>query len=144
MAGESEQATRERAESLLTELKKNDYDFSKLLLDGSFIVRKVKVDNKKYPVIFEKMLGMQVNQYSDVVEDGGTFHIFQVLQKDPARDMTEEEARTMLEDRLAPYFQEKRRGEWMQELRKDAKVEILLDDLKQEIPAPEIKTVEGK
>lgn len=127
MAGENEQSTRQRAERLLAELKNNGYDFSKLLLDGTFIVRKARVDMNKYPVIFEKMMGMQVDQFSDVVEDGGTFHIFQVLQKDPARDMTEEEARTMLEDRLSPYFQEKRRQEWMKELRKDARVEILLD-----------------
>lgn len=132
MAGPDRAATRATAEKLRDQLKANNNDFSKLLLDGTFIVRTIRVDQKKYPVVFEKMLGMEIGQFSEVVEDGDSFHIFQVLQKDPTRDMTEEEARTMLEDRLALYLQEKRRAEWTAELRKDATIEILLDELKGE------------
>ncbi|MFH1218046.1 MAG: peptidylprolyl isomerase [Pseudomonadota bacterium] len=139
MAGADKAATKAMADRLLAQMKENNNDFSKLVLDGTFIVRRVQVDKKKYPVIFEKMLGMQVGQFSDVVEDGGTFHIFEVLQKDPARDMTEEEAKTMLEDRLSLYLQEKRRAEWVIELRKDAKIEILLDDVKDVATSPETK-----
>lgn len=138
MAGSDKEATRATAERLLAQMKANNNDFSKLVLDGTFIVRKIRVDKNKYPLIFEKMLGMQIGQFSDVVEDNGTFHIFEVLQKDPSRDMTEEEAKTMLEDRLSLYLQEKRRAEWVAELRKDAKIEILLDELKDNVPtAPE-------
>ncbi|MBI5559125.1 MAG: peptidyl-prolyl cis-trans isomerase [Deltaproteobacteria bacterium] len=144
MAGQDKAATKATAEKLLAQFNQNNHDFAKLLLDGTFIVRKIRVDKNKYPDIFDKMLGMQIGQFSDVVEDGGSFHIFEVLQKDPSRDLTEEEARTMLEDRLAPYFQEMRRKEWVDVLRKDAKIEILLEELKQAPPAPEIKGVEAK
>lgn len=132
MAGKDEAATRATAEKLLALLKQNNNDFGKLVLDGTFIVRRLQVSKDKNPAVFAKMQDMQTGEFSGVVQDGGSFHIFEVLSKDPARDLTEEEARTMLEDRLAPYFQEKRRGEWVKELRKDAKVEILLDDLRQE------------
>lgn len=132
MAGKDEAATRATAEKLLGQLKKNNNDFGKLVLDGTFIVRRFQVSKDKNPAVFAKMQDMRIGEFSGVVQDGDSFHIFEVLTKDPARDLTEEEARTMLEDRLAPYFQEKRRAEWVEELRKDAKVEILLDDLQQE------------
>ena len=83
---------------------------------------------------------MEVGQFSDVVEDNGTFHIFEVVQNDPARDLTVEEASTFIEDKLAVHFQEQRRAEWVQELRKDAKIEILDVDLKNVLMAkPEEK-----
>ncbi|MBU4261804.1 MAG: peptidylprolyl isomerase [Proteobacteria bacterium] len=127
MAGKDEPTTSATAAEILAQLRRNNNDFGKLMLDGTFIVRTVQVNKDRNPAIFAKMLGMKVGEFSGVVQDGNTFHIFQVLAKEPARDMTEDEARTMLEDRLASYFQEKRRAEWIKELRKDAKVEILLD-----------------
>ncbi len=132
MAAESEEETRARGEQLLAELKAKNNDFGKLVLDGSFIVRRKLIIKDQYPVIFTKMLEMEVGQFSEVVEDNGTFHIFEVLKNEPARDMTEEEARGFIEDRLAPYFQEKRRAQWKKELRKDANIEILLEDLQGE------------
>lgn len=137
MAGENEESTRARAAELLAELKSKDNDFGKLVLDGSFIVRRLSIAKEKYPVVFEKMTEMKVGDFSEIVEDNGTFHIFEVMKNEPARDMTEEEARGFIEDRLAPYFQELRRSEWMKELRKDAKVEVLLDELKVVKTAPE-------
>lgn len=138
MAGRNEEETHKRADELLAELERNEHDFGKLVLDGSFIVRKLRVNREKYPVIFEQMEGMEVGQYSGVVKDNGSLHIFKVLKNEPARDMTEEEARGFIEDRLAPYFQEQRRAEWMEELRKNAEIEILLDDLKNEPAADKV------
>ena len=71
-----------------------------------------------------------MGQFSEVVEDGGTCHIFKVVQNDLARDLTEEESRKFIEDKLSYQFQEERRLEWIKELRKDAKIEILDEDLK--------------
>jgi parvulin-like peptidyl-prolyl isomerase len=132
LAGKDEQTTRATAEKLLEQLKRNNNDFGKLVLDGTFIVRRFQVKKDKNPAVFEKMQGMGIGEFSGVVKDGDAFHIFEVLEKEAARDLTEEEARTMLEDRLAPFFQENRRAEWAKELRSNAKVEILLEELKQE------------
>lgn len=118
-----------KAEELLGRLKAYDYDFGKLVLDGSFIVRKVQVKKDKLPVIFNAMKEMEVGEFSEVMEDGGTFHIFKVLKNSQGRDMTKEEARGLLEDRLAPYTQEKRKAAWMEELKKDAKITIYEDKL---------------
>ena len=126
-----EQATKKRAEELLAELKKNNNDFGKFVLDGTFIIRRMPIKKDKYPVVFATMQEMEVGQFSEVVEDNGTFHIFEVLQNYLARDMTVEEARGFIEDKLAPYFQEERRTEWINELRKDAKIEILDEDLRE-------------
>ena len=130
MDGGSEQKSKARAEELFIEIKKHDNDFGKLTLDGTFIVRNMPIKMEKYPVIFEQMKEMKVGEFSGVVFDNNTFHIFQVLKNDLARDMTPEEAKGFLEDRLAPYFQEQRRAEWIEELRKDAVIEILDKDLK--------------
>lgn len=123
--------TRQIADKLLDDLKTANNDFGKLVLDGTFIVRRMSIKNDKYPVIFKQMQEMEVGQFSEVVEDGGTFHIFEVLQNELARDLTEEEARSFIEDKLSYRFQEARRLEWIKELRKDAKIEILDEDLKE-------------
>lgn len=131
MDNEDKETVRENANKLLAELKTNENDFGKLLLDGTFIVRRLPVIQQKYPVIYEQMKTMEIGQLSGVVEDGGTFHIFKVLEREPARDLTKEEAKDFLENRLRFPAQEKRRAEWMQELRKDAKIEILDKDLQE-------------
>ena len=135
-----QETTRKHAEKLLAELKAKNNDFGKLVLDGTFIVRRLAINKSKYPVVYSRMQEMEVGQFSDVVEDNGTFHIFEVVQNDPARDLTVEEASTFIEDKLAVHFQEQRRAEWVQELRKDAKIEILDVDLKNVLMAkPEEK-----
>lgn len=116
-------------------LKENNNDFGKLVLDGTFIVRRVKINPQRYPLIHEKMKTMEVGELSGVVEDGGTFHIFEVLNREPARDLTEEEARGFIEDRLMPTFQEKRRQAWIEDLKKGANIEILLDDAEKKLRA---------
>ena len=131
MDNEDKETVRENANKLLAELKTNENDFGKLMLDGTFIVRRLPVIQQKYPVIFEQMKTMEIGQLSGVVEDGGSFHIFKVLERELARDLTEEEAADFLEGRLRFPAQEKRRAEWAQELRKDAKIEILDEELKE-------------
>jgi hypothetical protein len=121
---------RQAADKLLVNLKAVNNDFGKLVLDGTFIVRDMRIKKDKYPVVFKQMQEMEVGQFSEVVEDGGTFHIFKVVQNDLARDLTEEESRKFIEDKLSYQFQEERRLEWIKELRKDAKIEILDEDLK--------------
>jgi len=129
MDNEDKESVRENANKLLAELKKNGNDFGKLMLDGTFIVRRLPVIQRRNPVIYEQMQNMEIGQLSGVVEDGGTFHIFKVLERELARDLTEKEARDFLENRLLFPAQEKKRAEWMEELRKDAKIEILDKDL---------------
>jgi len=130
MAGKDAAETRANGDRMLALLKKNDYDFNKLLLDGTFIVREVRIHKEKYPVIYEKMLTMKVDEFSPVVKDGDSYHIFKVLKNNLARDMTREEARAFIEDRLAPYSQKKRHAEWATKLLKGSNIVYLDEDIK--------------
>ncbi len=127
--GKDKKTVEATADKLLGQLEMFDYDFGKLTLDGTFIVRKLRVKKDQLPVVFKTMEEMKVGDVSGVVEDGGTFHIFKVIKNEHGRDMTREEARGILEDRLAPYSQEKRKAAWMKELRKDAKIVVYEDKL---------------
>lgn len=130
LEGENKKTVKATADSLLDRLKKYDYDFGKLTLDGTFIVRDMKVKKDKLPVIFKSMETMKVGDFSGVVEDGGTFHIFKVLKKEKGGNMTREEAKGILEDRLAVYSQDKRKDAWEKSLKKGAKIIIHKDKLK--------------
>ncbi len=122
LEGESRDKVKAIADTLLERLKQYDYDFGKFILDSTFIVRNVKVQKDKLPVIFAAMETMKVGDFSGVVEDGGTFHIFKVIKNEKGGNMTIEEAKNILEDRLAVYSQEKRKAAWTESLKKDAKI----------------------
>lgn len=131
LEGKDKKTVEATANALLDRLQKNEYDFGKLTLDGTFIVRKLRVKKDKLPVIFKTMETMQVGDVSGVVEDGGTLHIFKVIKNERGGDMTREEAKGILEDRLGPYTQKKRKAAWIEELKKDAKITIYEDKLEQ-------------
>ena len=137
LEGENKKTVKATADALLDRLKKYNYDFGNLTLDGTFIVRNLKVQKDKLPVIFKSMESMKVGDFSGVVEDGGTFHIFKVIKKEKGGNMTREEAKGILEDRLAVYSQDKRKDAWMKSLKKDAKITIHKDKLEKMLAEPE-------
>ena len=136
LEGENKKTVQATANSLLNLLKKHDYDFGRLTLDSTFIVRTLGVKKDKLPVIFKAMETMKVGDFSGVVEDGGTFHIFKVLKKEKGRNMTKDEAEGILKDRLAVYSQEKRKDEWTKALKKDAKIKLYTDKLEKMLEEP--------
>jgi len=131
LEGENKKAVKATADSLLSLLKQNNYDFGKFTLDGTFIIRTLRVHKDKLPVIYKSMETMKAGDFSGVVEDGGTFHIFKVVKNDKGRDMTKEEAKHILEDALAVYSQDKRKAAWEEALKKDAKITIDTKKLEQ-------------
>jgi len=133
MGGADEAATGKRAESLLAEIKKNGYDFGKLVLDGTFITRRIKVDKDAHPAIYKAMAKMKVGDTSGVIKDKDNYHIVQVVSKEPARDQTLEEARGFIENRLRVPAQDERRAQWANEMRQNAKIEIMLEQIEKEL-----------
>lgn len=123
-------AARKKAEEVLNTIKRKDNDFGKLVLDGTFIVRKIKVKQEKYPEIHKAMTGMKVGDLSGIIVDKDGFHIIKVLKKDPSRQATFEEARGTIEPKFLVPAQEQRKEEWEKELRKDAKIEMLPEETK--------------
>ena len=116
---------RKKAEEVLNTIKRKDDDFGKLVLDGTFIVRKIKVKQEKYPEIHKAMTGMEVGGLSGVIGEKDGLHIIKVAKKDPSRQATFEEARGTIELKFLVPAQEQRKEQWEKQLRKDAKIEIL-------------------
>lgn len=117
-------AARKKAEEVLNTIKRKDNDFGKLMLDGTFIVRKIKVKKEKYPEIHKAMAGMKVGDLSGVISDKDGLHIIKVSKNEPSRQATFEEARGTIEPKFLVPAQEQRTEEWEKELRKNAKIEI--------------------
>ena len=132
LAGEDEKATEKRAQDLLAEIQKHDGDMSKLVLDGTFIVRRLKVDKGKYPEIIKAMERLRVGRVSGVIKEKDSYHIVKVLKKEKARDLTLEESRGFIENKLRVPAQDERKAAWKKELRENAKVEIFLEEVEKE------------
>lgn len=126
-------ATRKKAGEILETIRKNDNDVWKLVLDGTFIVRQIKITKEKYPAIYKAMTDMKVGDLSGVIQDKDGFHIIKVLRKEPSRQSTFEEARPALEPGFLVPAQDQRREEWGKELRKDAKIEIMPEEIEKHL-----------
>lgn len=133
MSGKDEKEVRKRAGELLAEAKKNKGNFGPMVLDGTFITRRMNITKERYPIIYQQMKKMKIGQLSKVVKDGGTYHIFKVVKKDPAHDLSLKEARGYIENRLREPAQEARKVAWEEELKKNAKIEILLDQVEAQL-----------
>ena len=119
-----DEAAKKKAEEVLNTIKRMGNDFDKLVQDGTFIVRKTKVNQEKYPEIHKAMTGMKVGDISGVIGDRDGLHIIKVLKRDPSRHATFEEARGTIEPKFLVPAQEQRQQQWEKELRKNAKIEI--------------------
>ena len=128
LPGKDEDTTSKKAAEVLVIIRENNNDPWKLVLDGTFIVRKLKIVKEKYPEVHEAVTGLQVGDVSSVIKDRDGFHIIKVLTKEPARHLSFEETRSTIETKFLVPAQEQRRKEWEQELKEDAKIEILSDN----------------
>ena len=122
-----EEAAREKAVDILATIRKNNDDVWKLVLDGTFIVKKTNIRKEKHPELYKAVSGMKVGDLSSVVKDKDGLHIIKVTQKEPSRQLTFEEAKSAIEPKFLVPAQEQRKEEWEKQLRRDAKIEILPD-----------------
>ena len=133
LQGKDEEETRKKAGEVLETIRKNDNDVWKLVLDGTFIVRKIKITKEKYPEIHKNMTDMKAGDLSAVIKDKDGYHIIKVVKKEPSRQLSFEEARGTIEPKFMIPLQDQRREEWDKELRKDAKIEIMLEDAEKDL-----------
>ncbi len=128
LPGEKPEILKKHAEELLAEIKRNhDNDPWKLVLDGTFLVRKLHVKKERNPGLYSKVTAMEEGQLSGVIEDTDGFHIVKVVSKKPERVMSFEEARPRIEQRLKLPAYRKRRAEFYNTLRQRADVVIMQD-----------------
>lgn len=129
LQGKDEETTREKTDKMLETIRKNDNDVYRLVLDGTFIVRKITVRKETYPEIYKTMTELKVGDLSGVIKERDGFHIIRLVKKEPSRQATFEEARSTIELKFLVPAQELRRQQWEKELRENAKIEIVLDDV---------------
>lgn len=133
MKGQEDAVTKKRAEEILKEVQDNNNEFGKLILDGTFINRRIKVTQEKNPALYEAIKKMEIGQLSDVIKDRDSYHIIKLVEKDFARDLTVEEATSFIENRLRVKAQDERWAAWEEELKKDAKIEIFLEEVEKKL-----------
>ncbi len=133
LPGKDEDSTRKKADEVLKTIRKKADDVWKLVLDGTFIVRKINIRQEKHPAIYNAMTEMNVGDLSGVIKDNDGFHIIKIVKKDKSRQATFDEAREALEPKFRVPAQEQRKQQWEKELKKDAKVEIMLDDIEKNL-----------
>ncbi len=127
LPGKDEETTRQKATRVLGIIRENNNDPWKLVLDGTFIVRKLKIVKEKHPEIHEALSGMKVGDVSAVIKDRDGLHIVKVVTKEPSRQLSFEETRSTIETKFLVPAQDQRRNAWEEELRKGADIEILSD-----------------
>jgi hypothetical protein len=125
LKGQDDEATKKKAEAILTAIKKNNYDVWKLVLDGTFIVRQTRITKERNPEIYKTMAKMKVGDLSGVIKDRDGLHIIKVNKKEGPRQANFEEAKAAIEPELLVPAQDKRKEEWERELKKNAKIVIM-------------------
>lgn len=73
------------------------------------------------PELEEVVFGLQTGQHSEVVASDLGFHVVSVLERDPARVMSDEQLMPLRERKLT---------EWLTQRRASSSIEILVEDLK--------------
>lgn len=144
LQGSDEEATREKAGEVLESIRKKNNDVWKVVQDGTFIVRKIKITKEKYPEIYKTMTDMKPGDLSGVIKDKDSFHIIKVIKNELSRQATLEEARPVLEPRFYVPAQDQRKEEWGRELRKDAKIEIMTGEIEKHLKGVEEKQEKEK
>jgi len=130
LQGKDEEAAQKKADEVLKSIRKNNNDVWKLVQDGTFIVRKINIKKEKHPELYKAITGMKTGDLSSVIKDKDGFHIIKVTKKEPSRQLTFEEAKSVLEPKFLVPAQEQRKEEWEKQLRKNANIEVLPEGTK--------------
>jgi peptidyl-prolyl cis-trans isomerase C len=72
---------------------------------------------------------MKAGDLSNVIKESDGLHIVKLVQKEPSRQMSFEEAKVDIENKLMLPIMNKRKAEWENALKKNAKIEIIQDKL---------------
>ncbi len=124
--GKDEETAKKRAGEILETIKQKKGDAWKLVLDGTFVVRQMRITRERNPEVYKAMAGMNVGDLSGVLTDRDGLHIVKVSRKDAPRQATFEEAKGAIEPKFLVPAQDKRKDEWEKELKKNARIEIVL------------------
>lgn len=126
LPGKDGKESRAAARGILRKLQADpDRNPWNLVLDGTFIVRKIDGCNGKHADICAAARKLAVNGLSGVISAADGRHIVKLLSYTPQRQLSFEETKASLEGKFKVAAQDRRMQEWESELRKDAALEII-------------------
>lgn len=119
-------ASRKKAAELIARIKADkDKNPWSLAPDGDFIVRDLDLKKEKEPALYDAARKLKEGELSGVIKTGDGVHIMKLSEYTPERQLSYEEVKGPLEQKLRADALRKRREAWEQELKKGAKIEIL-------------------
>jgi foldase protein PrsA len=120
------QAAMKRAQELLAAINADkDKDPAHLVSDATFSFRVVDLDQGKEPALYESARKLKTGELSGAIAGNDAVHILKLTDYSPRRELSYEEAKEAINNKLMPAAQLKRRLEWEQELKKGATIEVL-------------------
>jgi parvulin-like peptidyl-prolyl cis-trans isomerase-like protein len=126
VANNGQQAAREKARELLALLRGNaGQDPWKLVLDGTFSVRKLVVRPDLEKALYDSARKLSPQEISGVIDTPMGLHIIKLDSYSPERPLAFEEAKPAIEAKLKGAALEKATKVWEQELMKGAMIERL-------------------
>jgi hypothetical protein len=119
-------ASQARAKQLLKKIKADPkQDPWKLVLDGTFMVKNMRVRKDREKELYNAAKKLKPQKLSGVVRDSkGILHIMKLKEYSPEKQLTFDEAKPAMIQKLNAPFIEKRTREWEQELKTGAKIEL--------------------
>ncbi|MDA8099121.1 MAG: peptidyl-prolyl cis-trans isomerase [Nitrospiraceae bacterium] len=107
-----------------------DQDPWKLVLDGSFMVRRMTVRQDREPDLYRAAKALQPGKLSSLIQTAKGMHIIRLESLSPERLLTFDEAKPFLTNELKAPFQEKQTKAWEEELKKEARIVITENTLR--------------
>ncbi len=97
----------------------------KLVLDGTFAVRRLAVSRDREKELYHAAKLLLPQGLSDTIETPEGVHLIKLETCDPEKQLSFDEARPEVEAQCKNVAREKRTREWEQELRQGARIEII-------------------
>ena len=121
---DDQDAMMKKAQEIREDLRKNNNDYTKIKQDGTFIARSGLITASEYPDLAKAVGKMKEGELSEVIRQSDGLHIIKVTKKEPARQLSFEEVRPMIENEVKAPLIEKRKQEWEAGLKSNAKIEL--------------------
>jgi parvulin-like peptidyl-prolyl isomerase len=91
------------------------------------MVRNLTVRKEREKELYNAAKKLKPQGLSGVIETPQSVHIIKLKEYSPERQLTFDEAKPKIEEKLKGPYQDKKTKEWEEELKKDAKIELMPD-----------------
>jgi parvulin-like peptidyl-prolyl isomerase len=95
-----------------------------LVPDKTFFIRDLDLDKEQEPSLYSAARKLTEGQLSGVIQGSDSIHIIKLTKNTPERQMSYEEVKGSIEEKLRAAMIKERRQKWERELKKGAKIEL--------------------